>query len=199
MTVNGNIATVSGNSWSCNISLATNQTHTLNIKATDMAGNETNIVRYIRVVPKYLLYESGTSYVNFTTSIYGGSGGTINYNSDHIYVASNPDAVYGLQPYAILFTPVLSGYNYKYVNVTYDSWSQSDTTSASKFAVLNDTSIEQGSTNRSFANKVVSKSFSSASGTVQIAWTDGKIIGLGCFSQSNRSCVMKIRKIWFSS
>ena len=146
---------------------------------------------------KYLLYDNGTSYVNFDVNTYYGE---VVFEDDHIYVASNASKTASLQPWAAIVSPVLEGYDeYSYVNIQYDSWTQSGTTSESQFAILNDDTINQGSNHRSFTDTVASTKTSNGSGTIKLAWTDGKIIGAGCFSQSNRSCTMKIRKIWFST
>ena len=156
-------------------------------------------VKVYKAIEPMVLYDAGTISTDFTELCFDGGGSAITYNSDHIYIASNPNTGNLLQPYAAIVTPIIDGGGkYKYVNISYESWTQSATTSQSQFAVINDTTIEQGSNHRSFTNKVVDKMTSDASGTVKLAWTDGKRIGIGCFSQSNRSCTMKVTKIWLS-
>ena len=49
ITVNGQEATISGNSWSKTLSLATNTTHTITVVATDNAGRTTTVNRYLHI------------------------------------------------------------------------------------------------------------------------------------------------------
>ena len=51
--VNGNGATLSGNNWSCIVSLSTNTTHTITIIVTDGAGNTETVTRYVRIEAYY--------------------------------------------------------------------------------------------------------------------------------------------------
>ncbi len=53
VTVNGKAATVSGTSFSLNVSLATNKVHTITVVATDKAGRTVTVNRYIRVEAYY--------------------------------------------------------------------------------------------------------------------------------------------------
>ena len=54
VTVNGQAATISGNSWSRTLTgLATNTTHTITVVATDNAGRTTTVTRYLRVEAYY--------------------------------------------------------------------------------------------------------------------------------------------------
>ena len=54
VTVNGQAATISGNSWSRSLTgLATNTTHTITVVATDNAGRTTTVTRYLRVEAYY--------------------------------------------------------------------------------------------------------------------------------------------------
>ena len=63
VTVNGNVAELNGTSWFCTLSLASNNTHTITIVATDGAGNTNSATRYVYIEPyyQYVARISGTT------------------------------------------------------------------------------------------------------------------------------------------
>lgn len=64
--VNNQSATLSGSNWSCNLSLATNTTHTITVVATDNAGRTTTLTRYLRAYAT-VTYASASALTSGTT------------------------------------------------------------------------------------------------------------------------------------